>query len=231
MKRQNYIRIALLFISTTLMGQIGIGTTTPARALEVYSATGVPPLRFPNLTSNSANVNNTDVKSLVVDSNGDLYVGRPKGSLLATMVSSLNVDLNIGETPLVIPYDTDDLAATGTISRSGGVFTILSNGDGLYTFALQPQITTNTPSGYVTFWAVLNGTTIANTGVRNSSTGTGDTQVVPLIITLYLVAGDQVSFKAVCTQEYKYKFEYTAAAGVVPAIPAVIMDVKGYNVF
>lgn len=225
------VLISLLFIPAVLIAQVGIGTTTPARALEVYAPAGEPPIRFTNLKSTSSNVSNENIKSLVVDQNGDIWVGRPKGALLATMVSSLNVDLSVGTSPTNITFDTDDLPATGTMSRSGGNFTVLSGGDGLYTFALQPQITTLTPSGYITFWVVKNGTTIPNTGVRNSSTGTNDTQVIPLIVTLQLVAGDVISFKASCTSSGNYIFDFTAASGSVPAIPAVIIDVKGYNVF
>jgi hypothetical protein len=234
MNRRLYFKVVLLFllfISTIISAQVGIGTTTPTRALEVYTAPGVPPIRFTNLNSLSPNETNVNLKSLVVDQNGDIWVGRPKGSLLSTIVSSLNSSLSIGSSATAITFDTDDLPATGTISRSGGNFTVLTNGDGLYTFALQPQITTSTPSGYITFWAVKNGTTIPNTGVRNSSTGNNDTQVVPLIITLNLVAGDVICFKASCTVANNYIFEYTAASGSVPAIPAVIIDVKGYNVF
>jgi hypothetical protein len=225
------VLLFFLFISTAIGAQVGIGTITPARALEVYAPSGIPPIRFTNLSSLSPNVNNVNLKSIVVDQNGDLWVGRPKGSLLATMVSSLNSNLIVGSLTTDITFDTDDLPATGALSRTGGNFTVLSGGDGLYTFALQPQITTSTASGYITFWAAKNGVAIPNSGVRNSSTGTGDTQVVPLIITLSLVAGDVISFKASCTVSGHYIFEYTAPSGSAPGIPAVIIDVKGYNVF
>jgi hypothetical protein len=221
----------LLFVSSIISAQVGIGTTTPTRALEVYAPPGVPPIRFTNLSSLSSNENNVNLKSIVVDQNGDLWVGRPKGSLLASIVSSLNSNLVIGSSATSISFDTDDFPAAGTVSRSGCDFTVLANGDGLYTFALQPQVTTTTPSGYITFWAVKNGSAIPNTGVRNSSTGNNDTQVVPLVVTLSLVAGDVISFKACCTVANHYMFEYTAVDGAVPAIPAVIIDVKGYNVF
>jgi len=221
----------LLISSVEINAQVGIGTTTPNRALEVYAPPGVSPMRFSNLNSLSPNDTNLSLKSVVVDQNGDLWVGRPKGSLLSTLVCSLNTNLPIGSAATDITFDTDDLPPTGTMSRSGGNFTVLTGGDGLYTFALQPQITTLTPSGYVTFWAVKNGVTIPNTGVRNSSTGTYDTQVIPLIITLSLVEGDVISFKASCTVANNYIFEHTASSGGVPAIPAVILDVKGYNVF
>jgi len=231
MNRLKFFKVVFLFIPVISIAQVGIGTTTPTRALEIYTPPGVPPMRFPNLTSLSPNETNVSLKSVVVDQNGDLWVGRPKGSLLATVVSSLNSNLVIGAAATNITFDTDDLPVTGTISRVGGDFTVLAGGDGLYTFALQPQITTSTPSGYVTFWAVKNGVAIPNTGVRNSSTGNNDTQVVPLIITLSLVAGDVISFKASCTVAGNYIFEYTAPSGSIPAIPAVIIDVKGYNVF
>jgi hypothetical protein len=222
----------LLFISTTISAQVGIGTTAPQRALEVSAAAGTPPLRFTNLKSTSTNSASSSIKSLVVDENGDVGVGRPLGSLLATIVSSYNSDFTIGldAAPSTIIFDSDDLPATGTISRSGGDFTILTGGSGLYTFALQPQITTNTPSGYVTFWAVKNGVNVDNSGVRNSATGNGDTMVIPLIITLDLVVGDVISFKASCTVSGKYFFDYTAASGLLPGIPAVIIDIKGYHV-
>jgi hypothetical protein len=232
MNRQFSFKVVLLLlISGFVNAQVGIGTTTPSRALEVNAPPGESPIRFTNLKSTSPNETNVNLKSVVVDENGDLWVGRPKGSLLSTIVCSLNSDLLIGSSPMDIPFDTDDLPATGTMSRSGANFTVLAGGDGLYTFALQPQITTSTPTGYITFWAMKNGVTIPNTGVRNSSTGANDTQVIPLIITLSLVAGDVISFKAVCTNANHYKFEYTAVAGAVPAIPAVIIDIKGYNVF
>jgi len=220
-----------LFVSSISKAQVGIGTTAPVRALEVYAPPGVSPIRLTNLNSLSPNETNVSLKSIVVDQNGDLWVGRPKGALLATAVCSLNSNLVIGATTTNITFDTDDFPVTGTISRAGGNFTVLAGGDGLYTFALQPQITTTTPSGYITFWAVKNGVVIPNTGVRNSSTGNNDTQVVPLIITLSLVAGDVISFKASCTVAGNYIFEYTAPSGGIPAIPAVIIDVKGYNVF
>lgn len=232
MKKLLFFKIALFFlVYCESHAQVGIGTTTPTRALEVYAPPGEPPIRFSNLNSLTANETNVNLKSLVVDQNGDIFVGRPKGSLLSTMVCSRNTNLVVGSASTTIVFDTDDLPATGTISRSGGEFTVLSGGDGLYTFALQPQITTSTPSGYITFWAVKNGTAIPNTGVRNSSTGNNDTQVVPLIITLSLVAGDVICFKTSCTVSGNYIFEYTAPSGGVPAIPAVIIDVKGYNVF
>lgn len=232
MKKQLSFKVVLLlFVSGFVNAQVGIGTTTPTRALEVNAPPGEPPIRFTNLNSTSPNETNINLKSVVVDENGDLWVGRPKGSLLSTIVCSLNSDFVVGSSAMDIPFDTDDLPATGTISRTGGNFTILAGGDGLYTFALQPQITTTTPSGYITFWALKNGVTIPNTGVRNSSTGFNDTQVVPLIITLSLVAGDVISFKTCCTVANNYKFEYTSASGVIPAIPAVIIDIKGYNVF
>jgi hypothetical protein len=230
MNRQLSFKIVLLFISGFINAQVGIGTITPTRALEVNAPPGEPPIRFTNLNSSSPNETNINLKSVVVDENGDLWVGRPKGSLLSTIVCSLNSDLVVGSSPIDISFDTDDLPATGTISRSGADFTVLAGGDGLYTFALQPQITTTTPSGYITFWALKNGVTIPNTGVRNSSTGTNDTQVIPLIITLSLVEGDVISFKTCCTVANNYMFEHTAASGAVPAIPAVIIDVIGYNV-
>jgi hypothetical protein len=223
--------VILLFITGFVNAQVGIGTTTPSRALEVNAPPGESPIRFTNLKSTSPNETNVNLKSIVVDENGDLWVGRPKGSLLSTIVCSLNSNFVVGSSPTDIPFDTDDLPATGTISRSGANFTVLAGGDGLYTFALQPQITTSTPIGYITFWALKNGVTIPNTGVRNSSTGNNDTQVIPLIITLSLVAGDVISFKTCCTIANNYMFEYTAPSGAVPAIPAVIIDVKGYNVF
>lgn len=225
------LKAVFFLLPIMVCAQVGIGTTTPTRALEVYTPPGVPPMRFPNLSSLTADVNNVNVKSIVVDANGDLWVGRPKGSLLANVVSSLNSSLVIGSSPTSIVFDTNDLPVTGTISRSGGDFTILAGGNGLYTFALQPQITTNTPNGYITFWAVKNGVAIPNTGVRNSSTGMYDTQVIPLIITLNLIEGDVISFKASCTIANNYIFEYTPPAGSAPAIPAVIIDVKGFNVY
>ncbi len=232
MNRQLSFKVVLLlFISGFVNAQVGIGTTTPTRALEVNAPPGEPPIRFTNLNSLSPNETNVNLKSVVVDENGDLWVGRPKGSLLSTIVCSLNSNLVVGSSPIDISFDTDDLPATGTISRSGANFTILTGGDGLYTFALQPQITTSTPSGYITFWALKNGVAIPNTGVRNSSTGNNDTQVVPLIITLSLVEGDVISFKTCCTVANNYMFEYTASSGGVPAIPSVIIDIKGYNVF
>jgi hypothetical protein len=226
------VLFCLIFFSVSINAQVGIGTVTPQRALEVNAAAGTPPMRFTNLKSSSANSASTQIKSVVVDENGDVGVGRPIGSLLATIVSSRNSDFTIGldATPSTITFDTDDLAATGTISRSGGNFTILAGGAGLYTFTLQPQITTSTPSGYVTFWAVKNGANVPNTGVRNSSTGNGDTMVIPLIVTLNLVVGDVISFKASCTELNKYIFDFTAASGALPGIPAVIVDVKGYHV-
>lgn len=230
-RRLSFKVVLLFFITGFVNAQVGIGTTTPSRALEVNAPSGIPPIRLTNLTSSSPNETNINLKSVVVDENGDLWVGRPKGSLLCTMVCSLNSNFVVGSSPVNIPFDTDDLPATGTISRTGANFTILAGGDGLYTFALQPQITTTTPSGYITFWALKNGVAIPNTGVRNSSTGNNDTQVVPLIITLSLVAGDVVSFKTNCTVANNYMFEHTAASGAVPAIPAVIIDIKGYNVF
>jgi hypothetical protein len=42
--------------------------------------------------------------------------------------------------------------------------------------------------------------------------------------------GDVIRFKASCSVLNKYYFDYTAAAGAVPGIPAVIVDVKGYHV-
>jgi hypothetical protein len=232
MDRQLSYRVAiLLFITGFINAQVGINTTTPTRALEVNAPPGESPIRFTNLKSTSPNESNLNLKSVAVDENGDLCVGRPKGFLLSTIVSSLNSNFPVGSSPTDIPFDTDDLPATGTISRSRGNFTVLTGGDGLYTFALQPQITTSTPSGYITIWAMKNGVAIPDTGLRNSSTGANDTQVIPLIITLSLVAGDVISFKAVCTHANHYKFEYTAPSGVIPAIPAVIIDIKGYNVF
>jgi hypothetical protein len=221
-----------LLISVSIRAQVGIGTDTPQRALEVSAAVGTPPMRFTNLKSTSTNIASSNIKSVVVDENGDVGVGRPLGSLLATIVSSRNSDFTIGldAAPSTITFDTDDLAATGTISRSGGDFTILTGGSGLYTFALQPQITTNTPAGYVTFWAVKNGVNIPNSGVRTSSTGDDDTMVIPLILTLDLIVGDVISFKASCTVSNKYFFDFTAASGLLPGIPAVIIDVKGYHV-
>jgi hypothetical protein len=226
----------LIFFSVSIKAQVGIGTITPQRALEVNAAAGTPPMRFTNLNSSSANSASTHIKSVVVDENGDLGVGRPIGALLATIVSSRNsdftivLDANAAAAGATITFDTDDLAATGTIGRSGGNFTILAGGAGLYTFTLQPQITTNTGTGNVTFWAVKNGVNVPNTGVRNSSTGSGDTMVIPLIVTLNLVAGDVISFKASCSVENKYIFDFTAASGALPGIPAVIVDVKGYHV-
>jgi hypothetical protein len=221
-----------LLISVSIRAQVGIGTDTPQRALEVSAAVGTPPMRFTNLKSSSTNIASSDIKSVVVDENGDIGVGRPIGSLLATIVSSYNQDFAIGldTAPSIITFDTDDLAATGTISRSGGNFTVLTGGAGLYTFALQPQITTTTPSGHITFWAVKNNVTVPNSGVRRSSTGNDDSMVIPLIITLNLVVGDVVRFEASCTVANKYFFDFTAASGLVPGIPAVIIDVKGYHV-
>jgi hypothetical protein len=226
------VLFCLIFFSVSVKAQVGIGTVTPQRALEVSAASGIPPMRFTNLNSSSANSASTHIKSVVVDENGDVGVGRPIGSLLATIVSSRNSDFTIGvdATPSTITFDTDDLAATGTINRSGGEFTILAGGEGLYTFTLQPQITTDTGSGNVTFWAVKNGVNIPNTGVRTSSTGSGDTMVIPLIVTLNLIVGDVISFKASCSVVNKYYFDFTAASGALPGIPAVIVDVKGYHV-
>jgi hypothetical protein len=222
----------LIFFSVSIKAQVGIGTITPQRALEVNAAAGTPPMRFTNLNSSSANSASTQIKSVVVDENGDVGVGRPIGALLATIVSSRNSDFTIGldTAPSIITFDTDDLAATGTIGRSGGNFTILAGGAGLYTFTLQPQITTETGAGNVTFWAVKNGVNVPNTGVRTSSTGSGDTMVIPLIVTLNLVVGDVISFKASCSELNKYRFDFTAASGMLPGIPAVIVDVKGYHV-
>jgi hypothetical protein len=230
------VLFCLIFPLVTIKAQVGIGTVTPQRALEVSAAIGTPPLRFTNLNSNSANSASTHIKSVVVDENGDVGVGRPIGALLATIVSSRNTDFtivldaNAATAGATITFDTDDLAATGTISRSDGNFTILAGGAGLYTISLQPQITTDTGAGNVTFWAVKNGVNVPNTGVRTSSTGAGDTMVIPLIITLNLAVGDVISFKASCSELNKYYFDHTDAAGALPRIPAVIIDIKGYHV-
>jgi hypothetical protein len=222
----------LLSFPVALKAQIGIGTVTPSRALEVFDAPGVPPMKFTNLNSASANTASVNLKSLVVDSSGDVTVGLPKGALIASMSSSRTTTLAIAITATAITFDTDNVVAVGTISRSGGSFTIGTNGDGLYTFTLRPQTTTsatNSAASFLRMWAIKNGTEIVGTTSRYNHFGVSKSQRQVQTYTLNLVAGDVITFSAIASVVNIYSFDNTAAASPIPSDPAVLIDIKGYN--
>jgi hypothetical protein len=155
--------------------------------------------------------------------------GLDAGRLIAALTSSGNADQQLTKSVVEIAFDTDDVAAYGTIARAGNKFEISAGGAGLYLFELQPQVTEASPSNITTMWAVLNGTAVPNSAVRNSSSGTNETYVNPLIVSMDLVDGDVVSFSTITTIANGCKLDYTAAVGPAPATPAVILDVKGWK--
>lgn len=152
------------------------------------------------------------------------------GSLISAITSSGNVDQTLTTTASVINFDTDDTAAYGFISRIGNTFIVSTGGAGLYTFALQPQLTNLSLVNTTTFWVLKNAAAVLNSGVKVSSTGNNDTGVSPLIDTLNLVSGDVISFSAITNVVNGSRLDFTAASAPVPAVPAVIVDIKGWNI-
>jgi len=152
------------------------------------------------------------------------------GSLISALTSSGNVDQTLTTTGSVINFDMDDIAAYGFISRTGNTFIVSTGGAGLYTFALQPQFTNLSQINTTTFWVLKNAVAVSNSGVKVSSTGLNDTAVSPLIVTLNLVSGDIISFSAITTVVNGSRLDFTAASAPVPGVPAVIVDIKGWNI-
>lgn len=165
--------------------------------------------------------------NLVFDGADWLITTKRPGELIASLTSSGNADQQLTTTAAQIDFDADDTAAYGSISRSGNVFTVSK--DGLYMFNLQPQITELSPNNITIIWADKNGTSVANSAIRNSSTGVNDTHVEPLCITLDLVAGDDISFYAKTDVLLGGRLDFTAASSPVPVTPAVILDIKGWR--
>ncbi len=74
-------------------GNVGIGTTTPNRALEVSAVAGTPPIRTTNMNSSSASMTGT-LKSVVVNSSGDFGVSNSVNSIAKIVNSSVPVTLD-----------------------------------------------------------------------------------------------------------------------------------------
>lgn len=151
------------------------------------------------------------------------------GSLIAALTSSGNVDQTLTTTAAVINFDMDDTAAYGFISRSGNTFVVSTGGAGLYTFALQPQLTQLSTINMTTFWILKNAVAVSNSGVIIGSSTINHTYVSPLIVTLDLVSGDVITFAAITSVVNGAKLDFTAASAPAPAVPSVIVDIKGWK--
>lgn len=169
-----------------------------------------------------------DKDSLVWSSSSKKYHNSiTYGSLIASLTASGNIDQAISTTPEIIDFDTDD-SIYGTIIRVGNKF--IPTSEGLYSFALQPQVTELSPTNITTMWAILNGNTITNSAIQNRSSGVNDTHVEPLVISMTLVVDDEIEFGIVTSSLAGARLDYTAPSGAVPAIPAIIIDIKGWKI-
>lgn len=153
--------------------------------------------------------------------------GQAGGYLLASLTSSGNADQVLTTTSATVNFDLDENVAYGGISRSGNVFTVLSEGN--YQIIFQPQILQNSNGNVVTMWARKNGVDIPRSGVKLTSTGAGDSTVLPLILTLDLVPNDTITFHGLTSAVNGATLDFIAAGGGAPAVPAVLLDIKGWK--
>ncbi len=152
-----------------------------------------------------------------------------KGSLIASLTSSGNADQILTTTAATLIFDTNDNTPYGTISRTSNTFTVSAGGDGLYMFNVQPQVTENAVMNITTIWCQKNGVNVNNSGIINSSTGIGDTRVIPLVITVDLVAGDNITFMGITSAVNGSTLDFTTTSSPKPSTPSVIIDIKGWK--
>ncbi len=175
----------------------------------------------------------TNLQSLLADgttlANPASLTTIAKGSLIASLTSSGNADQVLTTTAATLAFDNDDSPPYGTISRTSNTFTVSSGGDGLYMFNLQPQVTENSVMNVSTIWCQKNGVNVSNSAIVNSSTGSGDSRVIPLVITLDLVAGDQITFMGITTAASGATLDFTSASAPKPSVPSIIIDIKGWK--
>jgi hypothetical protein len=141
-------------------------------------------------------------------------------------------DFSITTTAQAIPFNTNDLDSGTSISHSTTVnntrFAI--NDSGTYEFVFQPQVESlvANPARCI-FWINKNGAALPNSAVEYRITGTGTTNVIPIAVNLAVAtAGDYFEVMCIATNNSEYFLNYTAPAGAVPAIPAIIASLRGW---
>ncbi len=113
-------------------------------------------------------------------------------------------------TPVLVTFNTEDELVA--ITHSGGNITILTSG--IYQIIAGGQIgEVNNGKVNVDLWLKVNGSNVANSGVRNTISLNTDTKVVILNYILPLVVGDVVNV-------YMSVDDATKGAGLIPATPA-----------
>ena len=149
------------------------------------------------------------------------------GGLISVLVCSANANQQLTNAPSVINFDTDNVGPFGLISRVGPDITV--GVSGFYAFSIQPQVLQNAQNNNTGFWARKNGVDVPSSAFHFSSTGNGDTMVVPWSATANLVRGDVIRFMAQTSLANGATLSFVAAGAGAPASPAVVLDIRGFG--
>lgn len=191
-------------------------------------------IRFHRINNATASGSQSITSPIAIDNNGDIVRG---SSLMASITSSLTINTLATATPTPVPFNVDDNVAYGTITHStvtnNSRFTVTRTGK--YVIFAQPQMERiSNASAACVIWFRKNGTTaVANSSIRYQP-GTNFNTVLPLSITLDLVANDYIELMIQTADPNTYQLTNTAGSGTgateIPNTPACIIDIKGYYI-
>ncbi|MGL4640867.1 MAG: hypothetical protein ACRCVX_14180 [Shewanella sp.] len=147
------------------------------------------------------------------------YAGVGVYTALATQTLTTNAATQV-------VFSNSDMNCKG-LSRTGNVFTCTTAGAFIFTF--QPQVFRIATGGKCNFWILKNGVATANSTAYVTLGTNNESTVLCIIFPVDLAVGDTVSFAAQAASANAYRLDFTAAAGVIPATPAVILTVQSMN--
>jgi hypothetical protein len=195
-------------------------------AVKTYNAgdcvthTGTPWLSVATSTGSAPSSGNLNWVTLATGRgiSGSMYAAHGGDVALTTTAAAIPVNSNIQDGAGSIDHDT---------VTNNSRFTV--NKDGMYEYNFQANIltTSGSPDGCY-LWIAKNGTELPNSAYAHESKNQDATHQVNVSGTILLDDGDYIELFAVADTNGHYSLDFTASSGSRPAVPSVVVNMKGW---
>lgn len=151
--------------------------------------------------------------------------------ITGSMYSAHGADVTITTTAAAVPVNTNIHDSAGTVdhdtSTNNSRFSVTRAG--IYEYAFNANVlSAHASPDNVYFYVAKNGTALPNSAVVCTSKSLGTAHQVTVAGTIPLVANDYIELFVKADTNGHYTLDFTATAGGVPAVPSVVVNIKGW---
>jgi hypothetical protein len=149
---------------------------------------------------------------------GSMYAAHGADVTVTTTAAAVPVNTNINDSAGSIDHDTVTNNSRFVVNRTG-----------IYEYEFQAHVlTTHASPANCYLWIAKNGTALANSAYVTSAKALNAIHQVTVAGTISLNANDYIELFTKADTNGEYTLDFTATAGGVPAIPSVVVNMKGW---